>query len=352
MTSWLDLDATDPFGLHTLPYGVFSTPGAHAAGRRAHRRVRPRRRRRRGAGRHGVRRDVGVRQPQPVPGRGPQAWAAAREWLTRVLSDHAHRDAVEPHLRALDAVTLHLPFEVADYVDFYASEHHATNVGRDLPPGLRRPPAQLEAPADRLPRPRRHGRRVRAPTSSVRAGSARPIRRRPPSFGPSSRLDIEAEVGFVVGGGTALGDAGGPGRRARAPLRRRAAQRLERPRHPGLGVRAAGPVPRQVVRHVASRRGSRRSRRSTPPAVALPGPGPRAAALPARTTPPRARPAPRGDGSTARWSRAPSSANVLVAGPDAGAPDRQRRLAAQRRPVRVGHGERCRAATRAAACSS
>ena len=104
-------------------------------------------------------------------GRGPQAWAAAREWLTRVLSDPAYRDAVEPHLHALDAVTLHLPFEVADYVDFYASEHHATNVGALFRPTTR-PAGRLEAPAHRLPRPRRHGRRQRHRRRSARAVSA------------------------------------------------------------------------------------------------------------------------------------------------------------------------------------
>ena len=37
---------------------------------------------------------------------------------------------------AVDDVTLHLPFEVADYVDFYASEHHATNLGRLFRPDI------------------------------------------------------------------------------------------------------------------------------------------------------------------------------------------------------------------------
>ena len=70
----------------------------------------------------------------PFLARGPRAWAAAREWLTMVLSDEAYRDAVEPFLHPLDQVALHLPFEVADYVDFYASEHHAANLGAILRP--------------------------------------------------------------------------------------------------------------------------------------------------------------------------------------------------------------------------
>ena len=135
MTSWLDLDATDPFGLQTLPYGRLLDPD-------------------RPTPRVGVRiggfvldaaaaaEQAGMESGETWAcsslnrflGRGPQAWAAAREWLTMVLSDDAYRDAVEPHLHPLDAVTMHLPFEVADYVDFYATEHHATNVGQIFRP--------------------------------------------------------------------------------------------------------------------------------------------------------------------------------------------------------------------------
>ena len=111
---------------------------------------------------------------------------------------------------------MRLPFEVADYVDFYSSEHHATNVGQIFRPG--QPPlhAELEAPADRLPRPRRHGRRLRYRRSSARAASARRRTRARRRTGRRVRLDIEAEVGFVVGVPTALGDPGAG--RTRSPI--------------------------------------------------------------------------------------------------------------------------------------
>ena len=205
MTSWLDLDATDPFGLQTLPYGVFSTAD-------------------RPTPRIGVRiggfvldaaaaaEQAGMESGETWAcsslnrflGRGPQAWAAAREWLTMVLSDDAYRDAVEPHLHPLDAVTMHLPFEVADYVDFYAAEHHAANVGQIFRPDSPDLPAAWKHLPIALPRARRHRRRER--------DRRRPAQRATPgrglvaaSFGPSARLDIEAEVGFVVGGATDLG---------------------------------------------------------------------------------------------------------------------------------------------------
>ena len=61
--------------------------------------------------------------------------AAVQEWLT----DETHRPAVEPHLLSVDALELRLPFTVGDYVDFYASENHATNLGRIFRPHKRNP---------------------------------------------------------------------------------------------------------------------------------------------------------------------------------------------------------------------
>ena len=205
MTSWLDLDATDPFGLQTLPYGVFSTSdrptprigvrvGGFALDAAA------------AAERAGMESGEtwACSSLNRFLGRGPQAWAAAREWLTMVLSDDAYRDAVEPHLHPLDAVTMHLPFEVADYVDFYAAEHHAANVGQifrpdspDLPAAWKHLPIAYHG---------RAGTVVASGTDIVRpSGQHRAPGASLPSFGPSARLDIEAEVGFVVGGPTDLG---------------------------------------------------------------------------------------------------------------------------------------------------
>ena len=135
---------------------------------------------------------------------GRPQWTRSAHGCTELLTD----DAAPPTVRAAAGAAgrgddVAAPGRVADYVDFYSSEHHATNVGRIFRPGQRRAAAQLEAPADRLPRPRRHGRRLRHRRSSARAGSAGAAEG--PISGPSRRLDIEAEVGFVVGVPTALG---------------------------------------------------------------------------------------------------------------------------------------------------
>jgi fumarylacetoacetase len=136
---------------------------------------------------------------------GRPAWTVAREWLVEVLSDPVHERRVRPHLVPLAEVALHLPIEVADYVDFYASEHHATNVGRIFrPDGEPLTPNWKHLPIGY------HGRAgtvVVSGTGVVRPTGQRKAPAEPaPRFGPSIRLDIEAELGFVVGGSTAQGD--------------------------------------------------------------------------------------------------------------------------------------------------
>jgi fumarylacetoacetase len=146
----------------------------------------------------------------PLMARGPAMWRSVRTWLTQLLTDEHERDLAEPHLRPVDDVTLHLPFEVADYVDFYCSLQHATNVGK-----IFRPDGEALLPNWRHLPVGYHG---RAGTVVV---SGTPVRRpsgqgRPssdggstttPTFGPSRRLDIEAELGFVVGTPTRLGES-------------------------------------------------------------------------------------------------------------------------------------------------
>ncbi len=136
---------------------------------------------------------------------GRPAWRTARAWLTEILSDDVHRAGVSPHLVPVAAVTMHLPVEVADYVDFYASEHHATNVGRMFRPDS----APLTPNWKHLPigYHGRSGTVVVSGTGIVRpSGQRRPPDAPAPVFGPSVRLDIEAELGFVVGGATRLGE--------------------------------------------------------------------------------------------------------------------------------------------------
>jgi fumarylacetoacetase len=137
----------------------------------------------------------------PFMAQGPARWAEVRARLTELLtSGGVPAGAVHP----VRDVELRLPFEVADYVDFYASEHHAANLGR-----LFRPAAEPLMPNWKHLPVGYHGRAGTVVVSG--AGIVRPCGQRKgpddpaPVFGPSVRLDIEAEVGFVVGAGTPLG---------------------------------------------------------------------------------------------------------------------------------------------------
>jgi len=203
-TTWLELPADHPFGIHNLPYGVFSTAdtgprvgvriGDHVldAGRCAERAGME-------SGEVWLEADL-----NRFLGEGRPAWDSAREWLMEVLTNELMRDSVEPHLVPVADARMHLPFRVADYVDFYASEHHASNVGKlfrpdspALPPNWKHLPIGYHG---------RAGTVVVSGTEVVRPTGQRKAPADPaPTFGPSTRLDIEAELGFVVGCGTELG---------------------------------------------------------------------------------------------------------------------------------------------------
>ena len=203
--SWLDLPADHPFGLATLPYGVFSTtdPDLRRVGVRIGDFVLDA-----SAAAEFVGMESGVCWAQPSLNHflslGRPAWTSARDWLTEVLSNPAHREAIEPYLVPLADVTLHLPVEVADYVDFYASESHATNIGK-----IFRPDGEALTPNWKHLPIGYHGRSgtvVVSGTDIIRPTGQRKAPTDPaPVFGPSVKLDIEAELGFVVGQGTELG---------------------------------------------------------------------------------------------------------------------------------------------------
>jgi fumarylacetoacetase len=183
------------YGLDNLPYGVFSPAG--------------------GAPRVGVRFgddvvDLSVLLDDPVfampslnafMAQGRARWTQVREQIADLLAGEIPDAAVHP----VGDVQLHLPVEVADYVDFYASEHHASNLGR-----LFRPDSEPLMPNWKHLPVGYHGRAGTVVVSGT--GVVRPCGQRKapdeaaPTYGPSRRLDIEAELGFLVGVGSTLGD--------------------------------------------------------------------------------------------------------------------------------------------------
>ena len=98
-----------------------------------------------------------------------------------------------------------LPFAVADYVDFYSSLEHATNLGR-----MFRPDSEPLLPNWRWLPVGYHGRAGSVVVSGTDVVRPDGQRKAPdvavPTFGPSRRLDFELELGFVVGVGSELGE--------------------------------------------------------------------------------------------------------------------------------------------------
>jgi fumarylacetoacetase len=203
--TWLDVPADHPFGLATLPYGVFGTaadPGARV-----------------GVAIGDLILDLApvVRSLAPplapaVAGpsldallaAGPQTWSRLRALVTTWLTDAAFGERLGPHLVPARDAVMHLPFTVADYVDFYASEQHATNIGRMFRPGQ----DPLTPNWKHLPIGY-HGRAgtvVGSGTDVVRPRGQRRGADGEITYGPSQRLDIEAELGFVVGTPSRLGE--------------------------------------------------------------------------------------------------------------------------------------------------
>ncbi len=124
-------------------------------------------------------------------------WDRLRADLQSVLSSAADAERIASAAHPLAEVALHMPFTVADYVDFYGNEFHAANVGRifrpEQPPLL---PNWKHLPVGY------HGRAgtiVASGTDVRRPHGLRPEPDGIPSYGPSRRLDIEAEMGFVLG---------------------------------------------------------------------------------------------------------------------------------------------------------
>jgi fumarylacetoacetase len=128
--------------------------------------------------------------------------AAGRSaWEDAVAAARSHDGPRVPERE----IHLRLPFEVADYVDFYSSLEHATNLGR-----MFRPDSEPLLPNWRHLPVGYHGRAgtVVLSGTAVRRpqGQSKPPDADAPSFGPSRRLDIELELGFVVGVASSLGE--------------------------------------------------------------------------------------------------------------------------------------------------
>lgn len=136
---------------------------------------------------------------------GATHWSALRARTFELLAEGSNERAiVERYLLPMNDVELRLPAQIGNYTDFYASLHHARNVGR-----LFRPENPLLPNYKYLP-VAYHGRAssivvddtdVRRPNGQIRLEEGQP-----PEFAPTRQLDYEVELGFFVGPGQPLGE--------------------------------------------------------------------------------------------------------------------------------------------------
>jgi len=135
----------------------------------------------------------------------PESRRDLRGELSSGLRSGSPRETVfRAALTPLDGVTLGLPCDIGDYTDFYIGIHHATAVGK-----LFRPDNPLLPNYKWLPIGY-HGRAssINVSPSAFRRprGQQRGADDPKPSFGPTTRLDYELEIGLIVGQPSEQGD--------------------------------------------------------------------------------------------------------------------------------------------------
>jgi fumarylacetoacetase len=140
---------------------------------------------------------------------GSASWTALRRAISHLLRAdtpvlRADRQLVGRILAHASDARMSLPAAVGDYSDFYASVYHATNVGRlfrpdnPLLPNYKYVPIGYHGRASSLVA---SGTGVRRPTGQIKGADADQ-----PTVAPTRSLDYEAEIGFFVGPGNALGE--------------------------------------------------------------------------------------------------------------------------------------------------
>ncbi|WBU52776.1 fumarylacetoacetase [Paracoccus sp. SCSIO 75233] len=131
---------------------------------------------------------------------GHDKWAEIRARLTELLAEGGNRDT--PTVAMMDA-KLHLPIRVTEYTDFYASRNHAFNVGKlfrgpenALPPQWTHMPIGYNGRASSVVV---SGTDIVRPMGQIKGEEG-------PLWSPCKRLDLELELGAIVGADTKLGE--------------------------------------------------------------------------------------------------------------------------------------------------
>jgi fumarylacetoacetase len=141
----------------------------------------------------------------PFMALGMETWSALRLALSRSLGrDSSMSDKLRACLIAQSSAEYCVPAQIGDYTDFYTSIHHATTVGRLFRPDNPLLPNYKWVPIGY------HGRTSTIDVSGQEfarpVGQSMPPGSEGPRFGPSERLDYEAEIGVFIGVGNHIGE--------------------------------------------------------------------------------------------------------------------------------------------------
>ncbi len=207
---WLKISSDSDFSIHNLPYGIFSTPTrrprvgvaigefiidmAAVAGRGKF---------------HDLKIPLEVFEQSNLNALmelGKPAWKAVRQRLMQWISQEnspLEQLRNECLVRQFEA-RMHLPIQIGDYTDFYASEAHATNVGtmfrgkdKALMPNWKHMPIAYHGRASSI---------VISGTDIHRPkGQTMPTWAEMPVFSESQKLDFELEMAAVIGKSSHLG---------------------------------------------------------------------------------------------------------------------------------------------------
>jgi len=140
---------------------------------------------------------------------GRDVWREVRQRLISLLSSDSSplkNDAMRSRVfLPAKEIQMHLPVDIGDYTDFYASREHATNVGimfrgkeNSLMPNWLHLPVGYHGRASSVIL---SGEDVRRPR-----GQVLPANESSPQFMPSRSLDFELEMGFFIGTGSEQGE--------------------------------------------------------------------------------------------------------------------------------------------------
>lgn len=216
LKSWIIVDPDNDFPIQNLPMGIGRVP---ACGIRALSRIGDQVINLAALAEWGFLKDTGIPGPDifrhpslnPFIALGPPVWNALRERLSEILQEDNGelRDNAKARARILlplQEVEMMMPVQVGDYTDFYASIEHASNVGK-----MFRDPDNALLPNWRHIPVGYHGRSSSIVISGTPIhrpkGQRLPAGEEKPVFGPSTLMDFELEMGFILGRETALGDS-------------------------------------------------------------------------------------------------------------------------------------------------